>query len=185
MLLKLHSTALQHYESVVALRRHFHMFPELSRQEFRTQQRVLAELKVLGITGKVIAGTGVIAELKGAFPGKTIAIRADMDALKLQDECGKAYQSQNAGVCHACGHDGHVAMLLGVAKILVDLQAELYGSIRFLFQPGEEDFPGGAKEMLDDGAVDGVDAIIGAHLWQTVEAGTIGVSYDRLMASPD
>jgi amidohydrolase len=161
------------------------MYPELSRLEFKTQQRILAELEALGIIGRAIAGTGVMAELKGAYPGRTIAIRADMDALKLTDQCGKAYQSQNNGVCHACGHDGHVAMLLGVAKILRDVQAELYGTIRFLFQPGEEDFPGGAKEMLDQGALDGVEAIIGAHLWQTVPSGTIGISYDRLMASPD
>lgn len=181
----LHSVAVKHYESVVALRRHFHMFPELSHEEYQTQKKVLEELQALGITGRPIAGTGVVAELSGAHPGKTIAVRADMDALKLTDQCGKEYQSRNHGVCHACGHDGHVAMLLGVAKILTDLQPELHGTIRFLFQPGEEDFPGGAKEMLEQGALKGAHGIIGAHLWQMVKAGNIGVSYDRLMASPD
>ena len=108
-----------------------------------------------------------------------------MDALKLQDECGKPYQSQNSGVCHACGHDGHVAMLLGVAKVLVDYKENLSGTIRFLFQPSEEHFPGGAIFMIQDGALEGVDAIIGAHLWQPVPSGSIGIKSGRFMASPD
>ncbi|AJQ28719.1 M20 metallopeptidase family protein [Pelosinus fermentans] len=175
----------KHYDSIVSLRRHFHTYPELSTQEFNTQQRILEELSALGLTPRKMAGTGVIAKLQGALPGKTIAIRADIDALELQDECGKPYQSQNPGVCHACGHDGHTAMLIGVAKTLVELKDRLAGTIIFLFQPSEECFPGGAALMVEEGALADVDAIIGTHLWQSLSAGTSGISYNRMMASPD
>ncbi len=175
----------KHYDSIVSLRRHFHTYPELSAKEFNTQQRILEELSALELTPRKIAGTGVIAKLQGALPGKTIAIRADIDALELQDECGKPYQSQNPGVCHACGHDGHTAMLIGVAKTLVELKDRLAGTIIFLFQPSEECFPGGAALMVEEGALADVDAIIGTHLWQSLSAGTSGISYNRMMASPD
>ncbi|SFM10866.1 M20 metallopeptidase family protein [Pelosinus propionicus] len=175
----------KHYDSIVSLRRHFHTYPELSAQEFNTQQRIMEELSALGLTPRKIAGTGVIAQLHGALPGKTIAIRADIDALELQDECGKSYQSQNPGVCHACGHDGHTAMLIGAAKTLVELKDHLAGTIIFLFQPSEECFPGGAVLMVQEGALTDVDAIIGTHLWQSLSAGTSGISYNRMMASPD
>jgi amidohydrolase len=180
-----HSLAQKHHPSIVKLRRHFHAHPELGTQEFETQARILQELTAIGIEGRPIAKTGVIAEIKGAQPGKTIAIRADIDALELTDECGKPYQSQNPGICHACGHDGHTAMLVGVAKILTEIKDQLAGNFRLLFQPNEELFPGGAVPMIEEGALDGVDAIIGAHLWQPVKAGTIGISFDRIMASPD
>jgi len=175
----------KHYNSVVALRRHFHTYPELSAQEFATQQKIMAELTALGLQPKKIATTGVIADLQGAFPGKTIAIRADMDALELQDECNQSYQSKYPGICHACGHDGHIAMLIGIAKVLVTSKHELAGTVRFLFQPSEERYPGGALAMITAGALTGVDSIIGAHLWQTLRVGTIGVTYGPMMASPD
>jgi len=175
----------KHYDSIVSLRRHFHTYPELSALEYNTQQRILEELSALGLAPRKIAGTGVIAKLQGALPGKTIAIRADIDALELQDECGKPYQSQNSGVCHACGHDGHTAMLIGAAKTLVELKDHLAGTIIFLFQPSEECFPGGAAPMVEEGALADVDAIIGIHLWQSLSAGTSGISYNRMMASPD
>ncbi len=175
----------KHYNSIVNLRRHFHMHPELSAVEFNTQEKIMDELLALGLEPKKIATTGVIAQLQGISPGKTIAIRADIDALELQDECNKPYQSQNPGVCHACGHDGHTAMLIGVAKTLVELKHEFSGTVRFLFQPSEERFPGGAEAMIAAGALDGVDCIIGTHLWQTLEVGTIGITYGPMMASPD
>ena len=131
----------RHYDFIVNLRRHFHMYPELSAQEFHTQEKIMNELTTLGLQPRKIAGTGVIADLQGALPGKTVAIRADIDALALQDECNKPYQSQNPGVCHACGHDGHTAMLIGVAKTLVEMKQEFSGTIRFLFQPSENVFP--------------------------------------------
>lgn len=181
----IHSIAQKHQQSIIDLRRYFHRYPELSAQEFNTQKKIMQELSALGLECKPIAKTGVIADLTGAKPGKTVAIRADIDALELMDECGKPYQSQNHGACHACGHDGHTAMLIGTAKILTEMKETLAGTIRFLFQPSEERFPGGALALIADGALDGVDSIIGAHLWQPLASGTIGVSYDRLMASPD
>jgi len=175
----------KHHDGIVALRRHFHTHPELSAQEFKTQEKIMAELSALGLQPKKIAITGVIADLQGALSGKTVAIRADIDALELQDECDKSYQSQNSGVCHACGHDGHTAMLIGVAKALTALKEQLPGRVRFLFQPSEERFPGGASAMIDDGALTNVDTIIGAHLWQPLNVGTIGITYGPMMASPD
>jgi len=181
----IHSIAQKHSQAIIELRRYLHSFPELSGQEFNTQKRIIQELSDIGLTCRPIAGTGVIAQLQGSKPGKTIAIRADMDALELVDECGTSYQSQAHGVCHACGHDGHIAMLVGVAKIMVEMQEKIAGNIRFLFQPSEEHFPGGAQFMVEEGALQGVDAIIGAHLWQPVKVGTIGIAAGRLMASPD
>lgn len=182
---KLLDSIAAHRPAVISLRRHFHQHPELSGQEVQTQAKIMEELTVLGLKPRPAAKTGVMAELCGTRPGKTVAIRADIDALPLQDECGTPYQSVNPGVCHACGHDGHTAMLLGLAKTLVDLQSELPGTVRFLFQPSEERFPGGALAMIEDGALTGVDYIIGAHLWQPVPVGCIGLNANRLMASPD
>ncbi len=181
----LHDLVGKHHQAVIDLRRYFHTYPEVSKKEFNTQKKIMENLAALGLDPRVIATTGVRAELTGSRPGKCIAIRADMDALELQDECGKPYQSINHGVCHACGHDGHMAMLLGIAKILTDYRNQLTGSVRFLFQPAEERFPGGALTMIEEGALEGVDAIIGAHLWQSVPAGTIGIKPGRFMASPD
>lgn len=170
---------------VVKLRRHFHAFPELGGEEFETQKKIMAELKAMGLKPRSAAGTGVIAEIIGGRPGKTVAIRADIDALPIQDELEKPYHSQNAGRCHACGHDGHTAVLMGIAKVFSKIKDELPGTIRLLFQPSEEKFPGGALAMIADGAVEGVNAIIGAHLWQPLATGTMGVTYGPMMASPD
>lgn len=173
------------YESIVALRRYFHMYPELSGREYKTQQKIIAELQAIGLVPRVAAETGVIADIQGAFPGKTIAIRADIDALNLQDENEQPYRSQHQGICHACGHDGHTAMLIGIAKVIYMLKDTLSGTVRLIFQPCEEEFPGGALPMIKDGALAGVDAIIGAHLWQSLAIGSIGITYGRMMASPD
>ncbi|HMM21068.1 MAG TPA: amidohydrolase [Selenomonadales bacterium] len=170
---------------VVALRRHLHMYPEVGTREVETQRKIMDELRAFGLTPRAIGGTGVIAEIKGAFPGKTVALRADIDALPIQDECGKPYQSRRDNACHACGHDGHTAMLAGAAKILSGLRDELAGSIRLLFQPNEERMPGGASALVAEGALEGVDYVLGAHLWQPLPAGTIGVTYGRMMAAPD
>ncbi|MDF2876495.1 MAG: N-acetyldiaminopimelate deacetylase, partial [Sporomusa sp.] len=150
-----------------------------------TQKKIISELRSMGLEPRQAAGTGVIAEITGSRPGKMVAIRADIDGLPIQDEIDQPYRSQNAGVCHACGHDGHTAMLLGLAKVFRGMQAELTGNIRLLFQPSEECFPGGALAMIADGALDGVDTVIGAHLWQPLEVGTMGITYGPMMASPD
>jgi amidohydrolase len=167
------------------MRRYFRTFPELGGQELGTQRKILSELRAIGLEPRKAAGTGVIVEIKGSEPGKTVAIRADIDALPIQDEINQPYRSQHAGLCHACGHDGHAAMLLGIARVLRGIQDELTGTVRLLFQPSEELFPGGAMEMIADGAMDGVDAVIGAHLWQPLEVGTMGITYGPMMASPD
>ncbi|MCX7781346.1 MAG: amidohydrolase [Negativicutes bacterium] len=178
-------TVQQNQDYVIALRRHFRMNPETGGEEFRTQEKILAELKSLGIEARKAAGTGVIAEIRGARPGKTVAIRADIDALPIQDEIEQPYRSRISGRCHACGHDAHTAMALGVAKSLNTMRENITGNIRLLFQPSEEKFPGGALAMIEDGAMDGVDAVFGAHVWQPFAAGTAGISYGRTMASPD
>ncbi|HWR43773.1 amidohydrolase [Sporomusa sp.] len=180
-----HDLVKKQHDFVVAMRRHFRMSPELGGQEYETQKKILSELRSMGLELRQAAGTGVIAEIKGSRPGKTVAIRADIDALPIQDEIDQPYRSQNDGICHACGHDGHAAMLLGVARVLNAMRDELTGNIRLLFQPSEELFPGGALNMIADGALDGVDVVIGAHLWQPLEVGTMGITYGPMMASPD
>lgn len=173
----------QQFAYVQGLRRWFHSYPEASGQETNTQQRILSELMAMGIEARPAAGTGIIAEIAGNLPGKTIALRADMDALLLTEELDSLYKSRNQGVCHACGHDGHMAMLLGLAKIFAAKRAELPGRVRLLFQPSEETFPGGARAMIAAGALAGVDAILGAHLWQPLASGTMAVMTGPVMAS--
>jgi amidohydrolase len=139
----------------------------------------------MGIEARAAGGTGVLADIPGQPGGKTVAIRADIDALPIDDEIDQPYKSRNKGVCHACGHDGHTAMLLGAARTLAAMGNELPGSIRLIFQPSEERFPGGAEIMIAAGAMDGVDAVLGAHLWQPLPVGVIGVNNGALMAAPD
>ena len=169
----------------VALRRHFRSFPELAFQEFATQKRVMSELAALGLEARPAAGTGVIAQLDGRLPGKIVAVRADMDALPLRDETDKEYCSENFGFCHACGHDAHMAMALSLAKIFSQLKDELAGSVRFLFEPGEELLPGGAQGLIEAGALEGVSSIIGAHIWQPIAVGRVGFTYGPIMAAID
>lgn len=177
----------KYYTEVVELRRYFHKNPEISKKEFNTQKKIIEVLSTLDLNIRKAAGTGVIAELKGKNPGKTIAIRADMDALAIEDECGKPYQSQNKGACHACGHDGHIAMLIGTAKVLCHMKDKINGNIRFIFQPSEEEVAdgSGADAIIKDGGLDNVCAIIGSHLWQPVKFGTVGISKGPVMAAND
>lgn len=170
---------------VVAMRRHFHMYPELGGEEFSTQRTIATELEKIGLTPKLTAGTGVVADLVGDSPGKMVALRADMDALPILDGKAVSYRSRNAGVCHACGHDGHMAMLLGEARVLTEMRRTLAGTVRFVFQPSEEKFPSGALAMIAEGAMTGVDHVLGVHLWQPLESGVAGISRGVLMASPD
>lgn len=170
---------------IVAMRRHFRMYPEVGGEERETQKKIMAELTAMGVKAREAGGTGVIADIPGAPGGKTVAMRADIDALPITDESDKPYRSRTKGVCHACGHDGHAAMLLGAAKTFAAMGDELPGSVRLIFQPSEERFPGGAEIMIAAGAMDGVDAVVGAHLWQPLPVGVIGVTNGALMASPD
>ncbi|MFQ5916125.1 MAG: M20 family metallopeptidase [Nitrospinota bacterium] len=174
-------------EEAIEIRRDLHAHPELGYQEKRTAGIVADRLESLGlevITG--VAKTGVVGLLRGEKPGKTILVRADMDALPIQEENDVPYRSQNAGVMHACGHDGHAAMALMAAQILQRRRQTLHGDVKFIFQPAEEG-PGGAEPMIQEGALrdPDVDVAIGIHLWNDLTLGQIGVQSGPIMASTD
>ncbi len=171
-------------EYIIQMREYFHENPELSFKEFKTADRLEEELKNMGLTPKRITETGIIADIKG-HGNKTIAIRADIDALPVTEENRVAYVSKNKGVMHACGHDTHMAMLLGAAKMLLAEKDKINGNIRLIFQPAEELPPGGAIPMIKNGALDGVDFIIGQHIWGLFPAGKIAIYYREMMANAD
>jgi amidohydrolase len=172
-------------DQIVAWRRDFHRHPEVAFQETRTSAVVREFLEGLGLPVKPAAGTGLVAVLEGKQRGKTVALRADMDALPIQEEGEKEYGSLNPGATHACAHDGHMAMLLAAAKVLTARKKEFSGRVVFLFQPAEETPPGGAERMIEDGALEGVDAVFGLHLWQSFPTGKIGVIKGPMMAQSD
>ena len=167
---------------LIVLRREIHRHPELGRTEWRTAERVERELHVLGIETARIAETGVIGTLRGERSGRCVALRADMDALPMQEETGLPFASENAGIMHACGHDLHVAALLGAARLLASERETLCGSVRFFFQPDEEG-DGGARRMIEAGCMDGVDAVFGAHVAPELPTGTIGVRPGKAYAA--
>lgn len=169
---------------VIELRREFHRHPEPSWQEHRTAARVEEILKSLGVETRRVAGTGVVGVLRGGLPGKTVALRADMDALQQSEKTGLEYASQNPGVMHACGHDAHTAMLLGAARILAEGKQSFRGNVVFLFQPAEE-LAQGAKAMIEAGALEGVDAVFGIHVWSGLPTGTVSIEPGPRMASID
>ena len=164
-------------ERMVEIRRDIHRHPELSQKEFRTQQKIIEELRSIGITEmKKYYNTGLAAVIRGAAPGKTIGMRADMDALPIEETTGLPFASQNPGVSHSCGHDGHVAMLLGAARVLYALRDRLRGNVKLIFQPAEEDGlnGGGSQWMVREGVMTNepaVDFIIGQHVAPHLEAG--------------
>ncbi|SCY33745.1 M20 family metallopeptidase [Alkaliphilus peptidifermentans] len=169
---------------VIDLRRDFHKYPEASWQEVRTSQKIKEELDKMRIPYTSIAKTGVIATITGGNKGKTVALRADMDALQVHEKNDVAYSSQNFGIMHACGHDGHTAMLLGAAKILNDVKDEINGTVKLIFQPAEE-IAQGARLMVEQGALNGIDNIFAIHLWADLPTGTISVQEGPRMASAD
>ncbi|MEC2077432.1 M20 family metallopeptidase [Metabacillus fastidiosus] len=174
------------YEEMVEIRRHLHQYPELSFEEVETPKFIAAFHKKLGHDVRTnVGGQGVVATLRGEKPGPTVALRADFDALPIQEENEAAYRSKVDGVMHACGHDGHTATLLGVAKALNKLKSELEGSVIFIHQHAEELPPGGAIAMIEDGCLDGVDVIFGTHLWATAPLGEIGYKVGPFMAAAD
>ncbi|MFC4076616.1 amidohydrolase [Salinithrix halophila] len=171
---------------VIFWRRHLHQYPELSFQERKTADFVFHTLSSFrGLTITRPTPTSVCATLKGNLPGPTVALRADMDALPIQEENDVDYVSRHPGVMHACGHDGHTAMLLGAARFFTDMREELRGELRFLFQHAEEIPPGGARDLVAAGAMEGVDAVLGTHLWSPLPTGKVGVVYGPAMASMD
>ncbi|MDB4897645.1 MAG: N-acyl-L-amino acid amidohydrolase, partial [Firmicutes bacterium] len=172
----------------VAARRQLHQHPELSFQEQETSAFVAAQLQELGYeiqTG--LGGYGIKAVLRGGKPGKVVALRADMDALPILEETGLDFASEHPGVMHACGHDVHTATLLGTAKALKQVQAEIAGTVVLIFQPGEEVNPGGASLMIKDGVLANpqVDGIFGLHVAPGMNAGTMGFGAGAMLASPD
>ena len=170
---------------LVSWRRDFHRHPETAFEEHWTSSVLRKFLDDHGIPVQVMAKTGLCGVLKGKPGGKTVALRADIDALPLKEDGDKEYISENPGAAHACGHDGHMAILMGVIEILCRRKDAFRGNVVFLFQPSEERIPGGAKLMIEEGALDGVDAIFGLHLWQPLATGVVGLVKGAMMAQPD
>jgi amidohydrolase len=178
---------------LVEQRRDFHMHPELSNREERTSRVIAEKLRALGLdevrTG--VGKYGVVATLKGKLPGGVVAVRADMDALPIQETIDAPYKSRNDGVKHACGHDAHMTVQLGVAELLSKMRDRVRGSIKFIFQPAEEGAPpgerGGAQFMIEEGALENPrpSAIFGLHVMPNIEAGQIGYNSGPAMASSD
>ncbi|MER2028832.1 MAG: amidohydrolase [Solibacillus sp.] len=174
------------YEDMIEIRRHLHMYPELSFKEVNTPKLVAEKLLSYGIDVKEnVGGNGVVGYLEGAFDGPTIAFRADFDALPIQDEKEVPYKSKVDGISHACGHDIHTAALLGLAKSLADNRDTLHGNVVFIHQFAEEVVPGGAKAMVEAGCLDGVDYVYGSHVSSWSELGTVLFCEGYAMAAAD
>ncbi len=182
--MKVKEISQKYKQYIIDMRREFHMHPEISMHEERTAARITEELTKMGIPCVSIAGTGVIGTIKGGHEGKIIALRGDIDALSVTEKNDVPYKSQNKGIMHACGHDAHASMLLGAAAILNDMKDELNGTVKLLFQPGEE-VAQGAKRMIEEGALNGVDEIFGMHVSGNIQAGKIAVGSGPRMASAD
>jgi amidohydrolase len=188
LLQKVQSLAHQHHSEVVAIRRKLHQNPELSFQEYQTAKFVRQQLSSWGIDSDYIAQTGVVAVLEGRNPNsKTIALRADLDALPIQEANNVPYCSQNKGIMHACGHDVHTASLLGAAQILHQLKEYWQGRIKLIFQPGEEKLPGGASILIKEGILQNPkpSRILGQHVEPLLDVGKVGIKPGLFMASAD
>ncbi|MDR5659481.1 M20 family metallopeptidase [Serpentinicella sp. ANB-PHB4] len=171
---------------VKEVRRDFHKNPELGLEEFRTQEKIISYLEEMQIPYRTIANTGLMGIIKGHGAGRTVALRADMDALPIEDKKNVSYQSRLKGKMHACGHDAHLAILLGAAKILKSKDMYLKGDIKLLFQPAEETV-GGAKPMIEEGALvdPQVDVVLGLHVSPEINTGCIAVKYGQMNAASD
>lgn len=155
---------------------HFHQYPELSSLEFETDKKIISELEMHGISFEKIPETSIVATIKGSKPGKTIALRGDIDALPIEEQTGVPYTSKNLGVMHACGHDSHISFMLGAAIILNELRTEIAGTVKIIFQEGEE-IGAGARKIIAAGAINDVDSIIGLHNATTLDLGVFEVCY--------
>ena len=173
-------------ETLRSIRRDIHQHPELGMQETRTAALIAEQLGKLGIEVETgVAGTGVVGLLRGGGQGKTVALRADIDALPMQDQKKESYASQTPGVAHSCGHDAHTAIQLGAAMLLSEKKDTLSGNVKFIFQPSEDTLPGGAVPMIEAGVLDHpkVDAIFSLHLYPQFEQGTVAVKPGRASTS--
>jgi amidohydrolase len=176
------------FDEIVQVRRHLHKNPELSFREHGTSAFIAGRLRHYGIEFRTVADTGLVARIPGRKGnGRTIALRAELDALPVQEETGLPFSSSRPGIMHACGHDVHAACLLGSARIIKDMEKEFAGTVYFIFQPGEETLPGGAKKMLDENLFDGdePDLIIAQHVLPELGAGEAGIRPGMYMASGD
>jgi amidohydrolase len=181
-----------HYQEIINTRRFIHMNPELGNREIETAKLIASKLLSMGFEIRTGVGkTGVVALLRGAQPGQTVAIRADIDALPIQEETGLTYESLNPGIMHACGHDIHTAIVLGTAMVLSDIRDQIKGNVKFIFQPAEEGAPfgeeGGSKLMIEEGALENpeVGAIFGLHVWPSINIGKVAFTEGFVMASSD
>lgn len=177
----------KYFNELVSIRRHLHMFPELSNKEFETKKYILSILREYDLTiDSNIGDTGISAVLKGCKEGKTIALRADMDALHIEEKNSTPYISKNKGVMHACGHDAHITFAIGTMMVLYQMREFINGNVKFIFQPAEET-NGGAKRMVKEGVLENpkVDAVIGGHIWPELDSNKIGVKVGPIMSSPD
>ena len=178
-------TVAQYHDYLIEMRRWFHQHPETSQEEFETSKKIKEELTKMGVEWRPCGmETGVLATVKGAKPGKTIMLRADIDALPVKENTGLEYASLNEGKSHACGHDCHISTLLTAAKVLNDHKDELCGTVKLAFQPAEE-VGLGAKAMIAEGALDGVDGAFGIHVWSDLPAGKISLSAGPRMAAAE
>ncbi len=185
---KIRELTKKEYPEVLKIRRYIHQNPELSFHEKETSALIENELNKLNIQYKKnIAGYGIVAKIEGGGKGKVVGLRADMDALPLQEKNDISYSSKNKGIMHACGHDAHTAMMLGVARVLVQIRHQLNGIVLLIFQPAEEKIPGGAKQMIDEGAFKDItpDLIIGQHVLPEMNVGHVGTRKGPYMASTD
>jgi len=186
---EIQALAEKHFSDVLAMRRHIHMHPELSYQEVETSSFVVAQLQRMGLEVRAgIGGHGLTAFIRGKNPdSRLIALRADMDALPIQEQNTTEYRSKRDGVMHACGHDVHTSSLLGAAIILHEIRDRFQGTIQLVFQPAEEVLPGGASLMLKDGvfAEGKPQAIVGQHVYPELPAGKVGLKPGVYMASTD
>lgn len=188
MLHKIKTLAKQYANEFIEVRHHLHAHPELSYQEFETSKFIQSKLKEFGIDFEIKATTGVVAIIKGKNPeSRIIALRADMDALPIQEENNVAYKSQSNGVMHACGHDVHSTILLGAAKILNELKNDFEGTLKLIFQPGEEKNPGGASLMIKEGVLSNPapQGILALHVHPELPIGKLSFRKGRVMASAD
>ena len=188
LLQKIKNLAASYATENIAVRQHLHANPELSYEEFNTSQFLQDKLKSMGIPFEVKATTGIVALIEGKNPtSRIIALRGDMDALPIDEENEVPYKSKNQGVMHACGHDVHTTVLLGAAKILNELKNEFEGTVKLIFQPGEERNPGGASYMIKEGALDNPrpQGIIALHVHPGLDVGKLSFRKGRVMASAD
>src|SRR5699024_10814151 len=173
-------------EWIIKVRRDFHRYPELGFQEYRTRDKIIEYLEEMDIKYKIVVETGVVALIEGKQKGKTVALRADIDALPMDDRKDVHYKSKIEGKMHSCGHDAHTAILLGSAKVLNEIKDKLNGNIKLIFQPAEESV-GGAKPMIETGVLENpyVDGIFGLHVDNSLQNGEIGIKYGQMKAASD